>query len=126
MAGLGADLYDEDLRDRLEGVMWAHARGDLCRSRLVLWTTNPASVEDSVEPQVCEKKSAGSPCGTGGPGHRTLLTHSLRGERDRSETKTGTTLDQLAGRGSRGPGDGAAGVGGDERWAGSVTSTGRR
>ena len=52
------------------------------------------------------RKGPETPCGSGVPGHRTLLTHFLRGERDRSETKIRTMVGQLAGRGSRRPGDG--------------------
>ena len=69
-------------------------------------------MEDAPEPEVCERNSAEGPCGDGVSGHRTLLTHFLRGERDRSETKIRTVAARLAGEGPRWPGDGAAGVGG--------------
>ena len=58
------------------------------------------------------EEMAGNPCGAGRPGHRTLHTHFLRGERDRPETKIRTVAAQLAGRAPRRPGDGATGVGG--------------
>ena len=62
----------------------------------------------------------------GGFRHRTSPTHSLRGERDRSETKVRTDASQLAWGLPRQLGDEAAGAGVDERSTGSVTSTGRR
>ena len=58
------------------------------------------------------KKCRAGPCGTGLTGPRTSPTHSLRGERDRSEKTICTTAERLAGRRWRWPGDEAAGVGG--------------
>jgi hypothetical protein len=55
------------------------------------------------------------PCPAPSPGRRTSPTHFLREARDGSETRIRTTEAQLAGGPSRWPGDGAAGVGVEER-----------
>jgi hypothetical protein len=58
------------------------------------------------------KKCRRSSCGAGVPSRRTSPTRSLRGERDRSETKIRTAPRRLADEGLRWPGDGVTGVGG--------------
>ena len=75
----------------------------------------------SVEPEECST----NPLRPWSAGHRTLLTHSLRGARDSSKQKVRTTKNQLAGDASRRLGDEAAGTGRGERSIGSVTSTGQ-
>jgi hypothetical protein len=54
-----------------------------------------------------------TPWGGGVLGRRTPPTHSLRGERDRSETMIRSDRGRLAGPGRRRPGDGVCGIGGD-------------
>jgi hypothetical protein len=71
-----------------------------------------AAVEDAPEPEVCQKKCRRSSCGAGVQSRRTSPTRSLRGERDRSETKIRTAPRRLADEGLRWPGDGVTGVGG--------------
>ena len=76
-----------------------------------------ASVEDTPSPRNWSEKFPESPCGPRPGRHRTSPTHSLRGERDRSETKIRTADRQLAGGSPRELGDEAAGVG-VEDWIG--------
>lgn len=105
---------------RLSGCCDPHPAPDLLWT--FLWTSLWRSRASCGRPdlrlwRICRtpgmsKKSRENPCGAGVVGHTTSPTHSLRGERDRSETKIRTVPHRLAGEGLRWPGDGAAGIGG--------------
>lgn len=80
---------------------------DLCTSAPALWTTRRSLWSKVGFGRILEM-SCRKPCDTWRQGHRTLPTHSLRGEWDSSETRVHTTLASLL--------ENVAAIGCRDRW----------